>query len=1004
MGLPIRRQLMRSRASRRSAGAAPTGYDAFISYSHAVDRRLAPALQRALHRLAKPWYRLRALRVFRDDASLSANPNLWSSIEDALESSRFFILLASPESARSVWVLREIDYWRRHKPPAGILIALTDGVIVWDVSADDFDWDQTTALPRSLHDVFDSEPRWVDFSWARTKEHLSLNDPRFRNGVANLAAPLHGRAKDELFGEDVRQQRRTTRLVRTAIATLAALALATSGTAVVAVKARDLARTRQRIAEHQQRVATARGLVAQADAVRDSDPRTALLLGIAAQRIQPNTETQASLVNTLTTTHYAGTLSGHTAPVLSIEFSPDGRTLATGGADGKVLLWDLSERSGRLLSNLRLGESSNDQARSVAFSHDGRTLAVGAREDGRVLLWDVSDRTRPRRLGNPLFGSGRYPDPAPLAFAPDGVLAATIGRWVVLRDISNPARPRRLGQVFMGHQNGATSLVFAPDGRTLAIVGEDQAVWLWDVSDRRGGPVTKFRPSHSLAEAGVFVTFAPDGTLAIASGQTLALWDVSDRTHPQRLSQTLTGHHEDASSVTFAPNGHTLATASADHTVRLWDVLDKTRPRRLGQPFTGHHGSVEAVAFAPNGRTLATASFDQTVILWDVLDRGRPRRVRKILTDLPEEETSAVAFTPDGHALATTSGPKVLLWDVSDPAHPSRLGQALTGRPDSVESMTFTSDGQILAISDRSSRTVLWDVSDRFHPRRLSKPLRPPKYVIHDPGGSYSSLSLNGVYSVAFTRDGHTLAMGLNDGRVVFWDVSDPVRPRRLGQPLIVHQFLFDFQYIDLSVEFTPDGHTLLAGDSVDQTVSLWNVSDPARPRRLGQPLTGQTVSVALLAFAPDGHIIATISGREGMVLLWDISDPSRPRRVGQLLTEDSLSADSVAFATDRDTLATGGINDMVVLWDVSDPARPRRLGQPLAGQKYWAHVVFAPDGRTLATSGRNQTVQLWDLTELNNLRRHATERACSLTGRGLDPDEWARYVSGLPYQATCPG
>ena len=1003
MGLPIRRQLARSHASRRSAGTAPTGYDAFISYSHAVDQRLAPALQRALHQLAKPWYRLRALRIFRDDASLSANPSLWSSIQDALQSSRFFILLASPESARSLWVLREIDYWRQHKPPANLLIALTDGVIAWDANADDFDWDQTTALPRSLQDMFDSEPRWVDFSWARTKEHLSLNDPRFRNGVANLAAPLHGRAKDELFGEDVRQQRRTIRLARAAIATLAALALAASGTAVVAVKARDLARTRQRIAEHQQRVATARGLVAQADAVRDSDPRTALLLGIAAQRIQPNPETQASLVNTLTTTHYAGTLGGHTAPVLSVEFSPDGRTLATGGADGKVLLWDPSQRSGRPLSTLRLGESPNDQARSVAFSHDGLTLATAAREDGRVLLWDVSDRTRPRRLGNPLFGSGGYPNPAPLAFAPDGILAATIGRWVVLRDISNPARPRRLGQLFMGQHNGATSLVFASDGRTLAIVGEDQAVWLWDVSDRQGGPVTKFRPSHSLAEAGVFVTFAPDGNaLAIAGGQALALWDVSNPAHPQRLSQTLTGHHEDATSVTFAPNGRILATGSVDHTAILWDVVDKTRPRRLGQPFTGHHGSVEAVAFAPNGRTLATASSDQTVILWDVLDRGRPRRVSKILADLQEEETSAVAFTPDGQALATISGPKVLLWDVSDPAHPSRLGQAPSS--ESVESFTFTSDGQILAVSDRSSRTVLWDVSDRSHLRRLSKPFKSPKYVIHDPDGSYSSLSLNGVYSLAFTHDGHTLATGLNDGRVVFWDVSDPVHPRHLGQPLIVHRFRLAFQFIDLSVAFTPDGHTLLAGDGADRTLSLWDTSDPLHPRRLGQPLIGQNVSVALLAFDPDGRIIATIGGREGMVLFWDISAPSRPRRVGQLLIEDSLPINSVAFTRDGDTLATGDINDMVVLWDVSDPAHPRRLGQPLAGHLNWAHVVFAPDGRTLATSGRNQFVQLWDLTELNNLRRDAAERACSLTGRGLDRDEWARYVAGLPYQITCSG
>jgi hypothetical protein len=85
-------------------------YHAFISYSRAGDGKLAPALQRGLQRFAKPWYRVRALRVFRDDASLSANPNLWASIEQALDDSAFFILLASPESGQSKWVAEELAH------------------------------------------------------------------------------------------------------------------------------------------------------------------------------------------------------------------------------------------------------------------------------------------------------------------------------------------------------------------------------------------------------------------------------------------------------------------------------------------------------------------------------------------------------------------------------------------------------------------------------------------------------------------------------------------------------------------------------------------------------------------------------------------------------------------------------------------------------------------------------------------------------------------------------
>src|SRR3977135_3285061 len=88
-------------------------YDAFISYSHAKDKPIAAALQSVVQRLGKPWCQRRALRVFRDDTSLSATPHLWPTIEQALGQSRFLILLASPEAAASQWVNKEVASWLR---------------------------------------------------------------------------------------------------------------------------------------------------------------------------------------------------------------------------------------------------------------------------------------------------------------------------------------------------------------------------------------------------------------------------------------------------------------------------------------------------------------------------------------------------------------------------------------------------------------------------------------------------------------------------------------------------------------------------------------------------------------------------------------------------------------------------------------------------------------------------------------------------------------------------
>ena len=91
-------------------------FDAFISYSHAADGKLAPSLQRGLQQLAKPWSRRQALRIFRDDTGLSVNPALWQSITTALDESDYFILLASPGAAASEWVNQEIEYWMASRP------------------------------------------------------------------------------------------------------------------------------------------------------------------------------------------------------------------------------------------------------------------------------------------------------------------------------------------------------------------------------------------------------------------------------------------------------------------------------------------------------------------------------------------------------------------------------------------------------------------------------------------------------------------------------------------------------------------------------------------------------------------------------------------------------------------------------------------------------------------------------------------------------------------------
>ena len=301
-------------------------YNAFISYSHAADDKLAPALQRGLHQLARPWYRLRALRAFRDKTSLAANPALWDTIVQALGESEWFLFLASPRAAQSHWVQQEIVWWTENRRTDRLLIVLTDGELAWDEAAKDFDWQRTSAVPGLLKGRFAGEPLYVDLRWARGENDLSLRHSQFRAAILDIAAPLHGRPKDELDGDDVRQHRRTWRLAWSAGAGLALLAAAATASAVIAVQQRNEAELRRQIA-------TSRQISAQVlNRLAGNRVDTALLLALEAHNAVAGStadgfEARSTLLSALD--HGAAPIEAYLQGGGQMALSADGKTVAT---------------------------------------------------------------------------------------------------------------------------------------------------------------------------------------------------------------------------------------------------------------------------------------------------------------------------------------------------------------------------------------------------------------------------------------------------------------------------------------------------------------------------------------------------------------------------------------------------------------------------------------------------------------------------------------------------
>ncbi|MDQ0846936.1 hypothetical protein [Streptomyces sp. V1I6] len=411
----------------------------------------------------------------------------------------------------------------------------------------------------------------------------------------------------------------------------------------------------------------------------------------------------------------------HAGEVQSLAFSPDGRRLATGGDDGIVAVWDLSdgtpERLDRLAGHVEItGSTMSDvDIGTIGFGPDGRTLVsvdTYGGDDSEFIHWNLGGTQQARVVGK-VESDGSL---GGMALTPDRrTLATGAGAEVLLWDLTDRTRPRRQAAL-KGPYSLVADVALNADGTLLASAHVNGAVVLWNVADPvRPRVVGRIATEPSVSKD---LTFAPREPLLAIHGDDLGLWSVADPSRPARTARV-----PEVSSVTpvsFSPNGRHLVTSTGGvgHGTSLWDLTAGDDVFVEFERTEGFPLSLQgSTGYSPDGTTVAIARSngfgdDDALFLFDVGDPRAPRLVSSVPSeDEKRVSFSPLAFHPEGNlVVAGGDDGSARLWSTGDREEP-HLATTLGVHPAQVTDVAFGPGKRTLLT--RSDDTVnVWDLGD----------------------------------------------------------------------------------------------------------------------------------------------------------------------------------------------------------------------------------------------------------------------------------------------------
>ncbi|MDJ0796280.1 MAG: tetratricopeptide repeat protein [Calothrix sp. MO_167.B12] len=593
-------------------------------------------------------------------------------------------------------------------------------------------------------------------------------------------------------------------------------------------------------------------------------------------------------------------LKGHKKEVTSASLSPNGKMLASGSKDKTVKLWNLEKKN----------FTTPDISRStkVSFHPNGDKLA--SVKSDQVQLF--------QRQGNLITKLPGYH--SEVSFSHDNQIVTGTQDWTVQIWRSDGTFVKTLGAYI--YRN------FSPDGRTIALVKNDNSVKLFSSDNVKAIATLKGHKDRVY-----LITFSPDGEiLATTSKDKTIIW----RKDGTRIT-TLKDYKDGVQKIGFSTNGENLVILGGDNTVKFLR-RDGTEIRTIRTLYSDEEMLVNLI---PDGEIVVIdnrvkGKEKEKVELWRI-DGTFLKKIE------PQGNSNSIAFkgfAPDNKTMVISSDEKVQVWN--------RNGGLITSLKDVVNRL-LSPNLQTLAIVEGSNKVKLWKLDGT--PITTIK-LKTEKANI-------------GRWDIKFSPDGQTLVIKVDRETVEIWRMDGTFLKalRGFGNDKINY---FDFKE---HLSFSSDSKTIAIRTGKNE-VQLWGINTKGNTKvSLLKTIKGKDDWVVEIKSIPNSDKIAIIGGNH-TVKLWQLPpEPGKKAQLLETLRDHKNFVNSVSISPNGEMIASASDDNTVKLWQ-----RDGKLIKNFTGHKDKVNsVIFSPDSQLIASASDDKTVKIWkpDGGEIKSFEDH---------------------------------